>query len=116
MVRKIIKQQKGSRKIFFIVVMLILNSITMLFISGIIKFVDYYTTNKSWKHVDVIIIEMRRVSSGRHQEHTYTVKSKDTTLELSSTLYRHVGQQLSLEICKTNLGVVVANEIYNKRE
>lgn len=114
-IRKFIKQQKGGRKIFFIVVMLMLNGINMLFISGVIKFVDYYTTHKSWKRMDVTITKMRHVGDGRHAEYTYVLQSADRTLELSSTLYRHTGQRLSLEICKTNLGIVVANEIYNKQ-
>lgn len=45
----------------------------------------------------------------------YTVRSADTTSELSSTLFRHTGQKLSLKICKTNLGILVAEEIYNKQ-
>jgi hypothetical protein len=42
----------------------------------------------------------------------YDVKIRDTTIELSTTLNLPIEKVLYLKICKTNLGMIIADEYY----
>jgi len=109
-IKKILKEETLKEKIKMTVVIVVLSCFPMFFLSGLIKYIDYYTTDKKWKPISASIISKEKRGGGRGSPtYYYMINTEDTTIELSSKHNYPVGQKLDLEICRTNLGVVVAN-------
>lgn len=109
-IKKILKKESLKEKIKITVIIVVLSCFPMFFVSGLIKYIDYYTTDKKWELIDAYIIKKRETHGSRGPTtYYYTIKTADTTIELSSNHKYPVGQKLDLEICRTNLGVVIAN-------
>jgi hypothetical protein len=86
----------------------------MLLLAGLGKYVDYYTTNKQWRLEKVTIINKSSNGASRGgTTYLYTVKIKDFTIQLSSKVNCSVEEVLRLKICKTNLGMIIADKYYD---
>ncbi len=109
-IKKILKEESLKEKIKITVIIVLLSCFPMFLLSGLIKYIDYYTTDKKWELINASIIKKRETRGSRGPTtYYYTINTDDTTIELSSNHNYPVGQKLDLEICRTNLGVVVAN-------
>jgi len=87
--------------------------VAMLLLSGLCKWVDYLTSNKQWKVEKATIVNKIRSTYGCGPDtYLYDVKIRDTTIELSTTLNLPIEKVLYLKICKTNLGMIIADEYY----
>ncbi|MEX6689343.1 hypothetical protein QTN47_17675 [Danxiaibacter flavus] len=107
---KRIKNLTVKDKVFMTIILMMITLLPMYLLSGLIKYVDYYTTNKQWKLIKASIVNKSSTGGGRsHTVYTYTIKSGDSLITLYSPLSYPVGQNLHLKICKTNLGITVAN-------
>ncbi len=101
-------------KIFVIICSMVVALLPMFLLAGLGKYIDYYTTNKEWKIENVTIINKSSSGGGRGgTTYLYTVKIGDSTLKLSSQLNCNVEEELHLKMCKTNLGMIIADEYYH---
>lgn len=101
-------------KIFSIICCIVVALIPMLLLAGLGKYVDYYTTNKQWRLEKVTIINKSSNGGGRGgTTYLYTVKIKDSTIQLSSKLNCPVQEAMRLKICETNLGMIIADKYYD---
>lgn len=109
LIRRRIKGPNFKYRIFTIVCVSMIAGLPTFVISGAIKYVDYYTTNKKWTPLKGVIIGKHGTPGGRsHPIYTYSVKSIDTIYRFSSVFDYPVGQELHLRLCNTNLGITVA--------
>lgn len=92
---------------------LVLALFPMYFLLGVCKWVDYYTTDKHWRVVKATIINIPWSSGSRGTTHyLYTVKTENSTIELSTTLRFQLGKVMYLKLCKTNLGMIIVDRYY----
>jgi hypothetical protein len=108
-IRRRIKGQNLKYRIFTIICVAMIAGLPTFVVSGAIKYVDYYTTNKTWKVLKGVITG-KHVTPGRrsHSIYTYSIKTVDTIYRFSSVFRYSLGQELHLKICNTNLGITVA--------
>ncbi len=100
-------------KILTRIMILILAIFPTFVLSGLGLWIDYYITNKQWKVEEVTIMNKSTKSHSRGTStYLYNVKTRDTTIELSTTLNFPIEKVLYLKICKTNLGMIIADEYY----
>ena len=115
-IRKGFNELTLKLKIFIIICSLILAAMPMLLLSGLGKYIDYYTTDKHWTKEDVTIINKSSSGGGRGgTTYRYRVKIKDTTIMLYSKLSYPIDEVLHLKMCKTRLGMIIAEE-YNDQD
>jgi len=115
-IRKVLNEFTLKLKIFIIICSLILAAMPMLLLSGLGKYIDYYTTDKHWTKEDVTIINKSSSGGGRGgTTYRYRVKIKDTTIMLDSKLSYPIDEVLHLKMCKTRLGMIIAEE-YNDQD
>jgi hypothetical protein len=111
--RKRLQELRGKDRILTIILIMILALLPMFFLSGVCKWVDYLTSNKQWKVEKATIVNKIRSTHGRGADtYLYDVKIRDTTIKLSTTLNLPIEKVLYLKICKTNLGMIIADEYY----
>lgn len=100
-------------KILARIIILILAIFPMLVLSGLVLWIDYYTTNKQWKVEEVTIMNKSTQSHSRGPDtYLYNVKTRNTTIYLNSSLNFPVEKVLSLKICKTNSGMIIGDQYY----
>ncbi len=111
---ELLKTLNIKEKILTALIFLVIPLFPMYLLSGVCKWVDYYTTNKHWRLVEVTIINKIEFHGSRSPtNYLYTVKTKDTTIDLSTTLKFPVGKVLYLKLCKTNLGMIIVDRYYD---
>ena len=110
---KMPKEFSLKDKIVAKIVILIVPIFPMFVLSGLGLWIDYYTTNKQWKTEEVTIMDKSTQSHSRGSStYLYHVKTSDTTMCLDSKLNFPVGEVLYLKICKTNAGMIIADQSY----
>jgi len=113
-IRKGFNELTLKLKIFVIIFSMVVALMPMFLLAGLGKYIDYYTTDKEWKIENVTIITKSSNGGGRGgTTYIYTVKMGDTTLELSSRLNCKVEEVLHLKVCKTRLGMIIAEKYYH---
>jgi hypothetical protein len=113
-IRKVLHEFTLKLKIFIIICSLILAAMPMFLLSGLGKYIDYYTTDKHWTKENVTIINKSSSGGGRGgTTYRYKVKIKDTTLMLDSKLNYPIDEVLHLKMCKTRLGMVIGEPYYD---
>ncbi|MGN6265997.1 MAG: hypothetical protein ACTHM5_10000 [Ginsengibacter sp.] len=114
-IRKGFNELTLKLKIFIIICSLILAVMPMLLLSGLGKYIDYYTTDKHWTKENVTIINKSSSGGGRGgTTYLYRVKIKDTTIMLDSKLSYPIDKVLHLKMCKTRLGMVIGEEYHDQ--
>ena len=102
-------------KVFIIICSMILALFPMYLLAGLGKYMDYYTTDKHWTIEEVTIINKSSNGGGRGgTTYTYRVQIKDSTIQLFSQINCSIDQVLHLKMCLTNLGMIIADEYYDK--
>ena len=102
-------------KVFTVIVSMVVALLPMLLLAGLGKYIDYYTSDKHWTIENVTIINKSSNGGGRGgTTYLYKVKIKDSTIQLSSQLNCPIDQMLHLKMCKTNLGMIIADKYYDK--
>jgi hypothetical protein len=110
-IRKGFNELTLKLKIFIIICSLILAAMPMLLLSGLGKYIDYYTTDKHWTKENATIINKSSSGGGRGgTTYLYKVQIKDTTIMLDSKLSYPIDEVLHLKMCKTRLGMIIAEE------
>jgi hypothetical protein len=85
----------------------------MLLLSGLCKYIDYYTTDKHWTKENATIINKSSSGGGRGgTTYLYKVQIKDTTIMLDSKLNYPIDEVLHLKMCKTRLGMILGEQDY----
>lgn len=103
-----------KEKLWNALAFLLLAGLPMYVLLGASKWVDYYTTDKHWRVVKATIINIPWSSSHRGTtDYLYTVKTGDSTIELSTTLRFPPGKVMYLKLCKTNLGMIIVDRYYD---
>jgi hypothetical protein len=111
---ELLKTLNIKEKILTALIFLVIPLFPMDLLSGICKWVDYYTTNKHWRLVEATIVHKKEFHGARAPtDYLYTVKTKDTTIELSTTLKFPVEKIFYLKLCKTNLGMIIVDRYYD---
>ena len=106
-----------KEKILTIVMIIVLNLLLMFLLSGIALYVDYYTTNKHWKVEKVEFTSKETYGGGKGGEtYRYFVKINDAILMFDADVDIPVPQVLNLKICKTDLGMIIANRDYDSTQ
>jgi hypothetical protein len=114
-IRKGFNELTLKLKIFIIVCCLILAAMPMLLLSGLCKYIDYYTTDKHWTIENATIINKSSSAGGRGgTSYLYRVNIKDTTIMLHSKLSYPIDEVLHLKMCKTRLGMIIAEEYHDQ--
>jgi hypothetical protein len=114
-IRKGFNELTLKLKIFIIICSLILAAMPMLLLSGLGKYIDYYTTDKHWTKEDVTIINKSSSGGGRGgTTYRYRVKIKDTTIMFYSKLSYPIDEVLHLKMCKTRLGMIIGKEYHDQ--
>ena len=92
---------------------LVLALFPMYLLLGVCKWVDYYTTDKHWRIVKATVIKEKSYRGRGTTDYLYTVKTEDSTLQLSTTLKFKLDKVLYLKLCKTNLGMIIVDKYYD---
>ena len=114
-IRKILNGLSVKLKIFTIIYAMVAALMPMFLLSGLGKYIDYYTTDKHWTKENVTIINKSSSGGGRGgTTYLYRVKIKDTTIKLDSKLNYPIDKVLHLKMCKTRLGMVIGEEYHDQ--
>ena len=114
--KKILNGLSLKLKIFTVIYAMVTALMPMFLLSGLGKYIDYYTTDKHWTKENATIINKSSSGGGRGgTTYLYKVQIKDTTIMLDSKLSYPIDEVLHLKMCKTRLGMIIAEE-YNDQD
>jgi hypothetical protein len=114
-IRKVLNEFTLKLKIFTVILSMVVALMPMFLLSGLGKYIDYYTTDKHWTKEDVTIINKSSSGGGRGATtYLYRVKIKDTTIMLYSKLSYPIDEVLHLKMCKTRLGMIIGKEYHDQ--
>ena len=109
--RKLFHNKTIVQKGIYALLLLMLAGAPSIPLGGIIGYIDYYTTNKQWKQIQVTVADIRG-DNYKGNDYTYKLVSNDTVLYLDCHAYFKKDETLTLVFCTTRLGNVVANTKY----